>query len=295
MKAIRLFVSAYQSEACAATDILCPVSAGAALYDAAVPRLPVCDDSGQHISAQNPQYCELTVQYWAWKNQTFDIGGLLHQRRYFDASSPHPYAFDQPKRPKRPYRIMDAPTTAVTQSIAMTQEGIDALTQRYRMIAPLTENLYQSVREYYDRHDRRDFDDLSLLQAVIQDRYPAYAESAERYFGQPLAYFCNMFIADRALFEQYSKWLFTILEEYTCRKPSQAIYPREQGKLAERLFGVYMTYLKKHTDIPWAELPRVHFAAIDGATRHNTSFSRLWYGLCPPNSRRRGWLRRLSS
>ena len=278
--------------ACEATEILRPVSAGAALYGADVPRLPLCDDSGEHISGANRQYCELTVQYWAWKNQIFDVGGLLHERRYFDASSTHPYACDQPRRPKRPYRIVGQPTEAIRQSIGMTKEKLSDLTERYRIIAPLTENLYQRVEDYYNRHDRCGFDDLGLLRTVIQERYPSYAESAERYFGQPFAYFCNMFIADRAIFDDYSEWLFTILADYTRRKPAQALYPREQGKLAERLFGVYMTYLKEHTDIPWAELPRVHFSSLNGVTPRNKSFSRLWYYLCPPDSRRRGWLRK---
>ena len=293
MKKIRLFVSVYKSEDCRATEVLYPVSAGAALYGAKDAKLALCDDSGTHISDWNPQYCELTVQYWAWQNQTFDIGGLLHQRRYFDVSSPHPYAIDQPKKPKRPYRIVKAPTDTVLQQSGITGERITSLMERYRWIAPLSENIYQSVEEYYNRNDRRKFDDLRLLRSVIQDLYPAYSDSAEAYFRQSEAYFCNMFIADHALFAAYSEWLFAILAEYTRRKPPQAVYPREQGKLAERLFGVYTTYLKTHTDIAWAELPRIHFTAIDGTTPHNPSFSRLWYRLCPPDSRRRGWLRKL--
>ena len=292
MKEIHLYVSVYKSEDCAAGDVLRPVSAGAALYLPQEAKLPLCDDTDTNLSHLNPQYCELTVQYWAWRNQRFDVGGLLHQRRYFDASSPAPYAFDQPKKPKRPYRIANVPTPAFLQTIGLTQETLEGLCSRYRMIAPLTENLYQSVEDYYNRNDRHDFDDIGLLRQVIADLYPAYSDSAERYFRQSEAYFCNMFIADRVLFEQYSEWLFAILAEYTRRKPPQAFYPREQGKLGERLFGVYMTYLKTCTALPWAELPRVHFAGLDGTTRQNKSFSRFWYHVCPPNSRRRGWVRR---
>ena len=59
-----------------------PVQVGAALaaQDLGFQR----DDEGDNISEKNPQYCELTAQYWAWKNLTdAQIMGLVHYRRYF--------------------------------------------------------------------------------------------------------------------------------------------------------------------------------------------------------------------
>ncbi|MFT8647164.1 MAG: DUF4422 domain-containing protein, partial [Liquorilactobacillus nagelii] len=43
----------------------------------------VRDNTGDNIAAKNPNYCELTAQYWAWKNRTADVKGLVHYRRYF--------------------------------------------------------------------------------------------------------------------------------------------------------------------------------------------------------------------
>ena len=41
------------------------------------------DDEGDNISNKNKTYCELTAQYWAWKNMEADYYGFFHYRRYF--------------------------------------------------------------------------------------------------------------------------------------------------------------------------------------------------------------------
>lgn len=295
MKNIQLFVSEFRAAPDSKSRFIIPVSAGAAIYNESVPRLPLCDDSGESISERNPQYCELTVQYWAWKNRSFDFGGLMHSRRYFDLSSKAPYAYDNCKRSQRPYRIFDRPDKAVIAGLGLTEECLEGVFDKYRFIAPLGEKIFMSVSDYYDRTDRQGFDDLGLLCSIIDEKYPSYSESAKKYLGGAYSYFCNMFIAERELFCDYSRWLFSILSEYDRRKPPELFYPREQGKLAERLFGIYMTNLKDNTDIRWAEFPRAHFAKIEGVTSRNLSFSKKMYLIAPPGSRRRSLLRKLKN
>ena len=49
------------------------------------------DNMGDNISAKNPNFCELTGLYWAWKNLEADYVGLVHYRRYFTRKEVHNY------------------------------------------------------------------------------------------------------------------------------------------------------------------------------------------------------------
>ena len=44
------------------------------------------DNTGENISEKNSMYCELTAQYWAWKNLNADYYGFFHYRRYLNFS-----------------------------------------------------------------------------------------------------------------------------------------------------------------------------------------------------------------
>ena len=59
------------------------VIAGSCFQTEPIPDDVYLDNSGEHISELNKAYCELTTQYWAWKNMEADYYGFCHYRRYF--------------------------------------------------------------------------------------------------------------------------------------------------------------------------------------------------------------------
>jgi len=284
LKDIKLLECVFKSHAESYGNIIYPVSAGAALYGNNDIILSMRDDTGETISEKNPGYCELTVQYWAWKNLKCDTCGIFHQRRFLDFSG---------KNQKYPYRIEKQPDNITLEKAGLSYETICQLTDKYSIIANRRENLFESVEDFYNRNDRRTFDDIGLLKEIIKEKYPAYIPSAEKYFNGTLSYFCNVFIMDKENFDRYSEWLFDILFAYENRKPKDLCYPREMGKLGERLFGVYMTYITDNTDISYAEFPRLHFSGVNGTTLKNLSFSKFFYHICPPGTKRRAFLRKL--
>ena len=68
LKDIKILECVFKNSAEVYENMIYPVSAGAELYNKNDIVLSMRDDTGENISKKNPFYCELTVQYWAWKN-----------------------------------------------------------------------------------------------------------------------------------------------------------------------------------------------------------------------------------
>ena len=83
-KKVAIFVSHRIDLSCETPEssIYHPVRCGAVFDESEQTTIPG-DDTGDNISYLRNSYCELTVQYWAWKNFDSDYYGLCHYRRYF--------------------------------------------------------------------------------------------------------------------------------------------------------------------------------------------------------------------
>ena len=77
---IKIFISYHKESQRIESEILTPIQVGAkkSKIDLQMQR----DDEGIHISDKNDKYCELTAQYWAWKNLDADYYGFMHYRRH---------------------------------------------------------------------------------------------------------------------------------------------------------------------------------------------------------------------
>ena len=280
MSDIQIFVACHQPEQQVPDHpLLKPIQVGAALVEEHFPGF-LHDDTGDSISDKNRSYCELTAQYWAWKNVEADYYGFFHYRRYL---YPDIYA-------RRPYRIMDCPTSARLKQLGYA--NFTELISKCDLITPIGEQLYQPVREHYaaaQYHHRRD---LELAAAIVGDLYPGYREAAERFLGGTVCYFGNIYIMRRPVFQDYCAWLFPILERFDLQVDRAGYTPQEQrvdGYLAERLFGIYYTAQSQRQALRMLELPRVHFVPAAGERLKK----RLLNMALPPSSQRRAIIKHL--
>lgn len=181
----------------------------------------VGDNTGENISIKNPNYCELTGLYWAWKNLDCEYIGLCHYRRYFAHKSKSSKLEDKKQA---------------------TRDDYEQLLQQYDVILPKKRNYYiETVRSQYEHaHNKRDLDEI---EKIIKMQYPSYIEAFEKVMNSRKLHIYNMFVMNKALFDEYCTWLFDIL--FTLEKRIDITNydkynARIFGFLSERLFNIWL-------------------------------------------------------
>lgn len=172
------------------------------------------DDTGDNISAKNPYYCELTAQYWAWKNyHNSEYIGFCHYRRFFEIEF----------------------TNENIGKILKNDKDVVLFGPRFRM-----HNRLNYLRTFVSG------DDITILFLVVKKLYPDYYRTMCMCANDFLDYPCNMMVCKKTTFDEYAKWLFDILFE--CEKHVKlSSYSRGQriyGYLSEFLTTVYFVHNK---------------------------------------------------
>ena len=187
------------------------IQAGRALSDTALSECDYYDNTGDNISTQNKQMCELTAMYWIWKNvicAKIDVVGLEHYRRRFIL----------PKNWKNAF-VFD----------------------KADVILPVPLFVNPSIMgNYVDRHERKPWDSMMrhLKRIHGQDVY----ESARDFFENTGCYSpCNMLIARGEAFAAVCEFvfpvIFAVMEE--CGTIEDNYQNRYPGFLSERLITYY--------------------------------------------------------
>ena len=257
---IRIFVTAHKNVDRFDSDIMQPVQVGPKNE-----RFPWAfhDDEGENIADLNPRYCELTTQYWAWKNINADYYGFCHYRRYFDFSETvhEENAFGE---------IMDDYIDAkAAKEYGLDDNNIAHVVKQYDVITTpfgdLDEiiNKYGSPRALWEAAPLLHDDDLKRCYQILCAMYPDYRKDAQDFFNGNKACFCNMFIMKKEIFFDYCSWMFPILEEFD-RNTDYSTYSKEAlrtpGHLSERLLNIYLMHHKRiGSNWKFKELQCVHF------------------------------------
>ncbi|NMM95091.1 DUF4422 domain-containing protein [Bifidobacterium oedipodis] len=259
---IRIFVTTHKNVDKPASAILQPVQVG---LKSGSYRFPWAfqDDEGDNISAKNPMYCELTTQYWAWKNVDADYYGFCHYRRYFD--------FSDTEHEENPYgEVMDdyIDADAIREygldddTMRKVIAGCDVITTRYGDLTKIIDK-HDSPKGVWFAADKLHNADLRRCYEILCRMHPDYRQDADAFLDGNRSCFCNMFIMRKQIFQDYCAWLFPILEEFE-RQTDMSTYSKEAlrtpGHLSERLLNIYLMHHQR-TGSNWRtkELQCVHF------------------------------------
>ena len=222
MTKIKILVALHKQAEVYRDDVYMPIHVGEALH----PDLNLgvqTDDSGDNISLLNPLYCELTAQYWAWKNlHDVEYIGLCHYRRYFEKK-------------------------ITEENIESILDGNDViLSSKYFFRSNILNWQFSALTP----------EDVTLFYLYLKRRFAANKEKFENYFlKQNWINPANMFVCKKDLFDKFCEWQFDILGDLkTLILPSP--YSREKrilGYFAEALLPFFF-YLN---DCSVKEMPLV--------------------------------------
>ena len=241
---IKIFASAHKPVDLFDCDIIQPVQVGCALRNDLFP-WAWHDNDGENISDQNAMYCELTAQYWAWKNVDAEYYGFCHYRRYFNFSS-NRYEENEWGEIMEPFIGADSQKKygLDDETIAKAVAGYDLITTEVKDLRGFPSEANTPL-EQYEAAPKLNSDDLYHVFAILEDMHPEYSEDIKNFANGSHSCFCNMFIMKKDLFFAYCEWLFPILERFVsewdyslCSKECL----RTPGHLAERLLNIYLMH-----------------------------------------------------
>lgn len=198
-------------------DIYTPIHVGRAIskYKKEMTNM-IGDDTGDNISVKNPNFCELTAQYWAWKNlKDVEYIGLCHYRRYFETK--------------------------------ITEENIEKLLgDKYDAILPRPLKIRHPVGSRLIQSCC--LEDTYIFMDAMKKLYPDYVPTAINYLNGNKVIAFNMFIMRKSLFDRYAQWEFAILSEMEkfVRLSGYSRMRRLYGYIGEVLLPIYALYNKWH-------------------------------------------------
>ena len=223
-------------------SVYLPVRCGA-VFDAHNKRKLIGDDTGENISYLRNTFCEMTVQYWAWKNVQADYYGLCHYRRYFSFSKAHFHENDQGTV------IFRKLNTCVDKFQLNDEEAAKktilpwdcTVTTPYNVRRHGCQNLYMQ----FERSANLNEEALRMAVRILGQMHPADVEFADDYLNGTLLYPCCMFIMQRKIFFDYCQWLYPML--FAIQKELETVQRKYLsmvvGHIAERFLGIYVTKL----------------------------------------------------
>lgn len=219
----------------------------------------ISSDTGDNIACDNNLLSEYSTFYWAWKNDVdSDYIGFFHYRRYL--------CFEETVNvPLSPFN----PAMSNIDKFKWDSETLSKLTSKYDLIIPVPRYFDTTIYDQY-LYWHGDYV-IKIALDVIKNKYPSIYPSALVALNKNYGYFRNMFIAKRCIFSGYMDFIMDIFDSIK-KEVSEYNYDRELGYLGERLFSVYVEYIRSCTKYKIVEVPQLFIPNPDGSNVSETVY-----------------------
>lgn len=230
------------------------------------------DDDGINISLKNPEYCELTAQYWEWKNVEADYYGLCHYRRFLCFAAPENARYNERGQIEAEAIDDDNLSRFALEDEALTREVVEAydvVTGPQQLVSGLFTPRGNQVSAYrhWTAHHRALImtEDLEKMLDVLDDVAPAVGRDTREYLNGRYFSGFNCFVMKKELFGQLCEIEFQVLAQleqlvdlsHYCTQVSR-IY----GFMGEIISSGFMYHLEKN-GYRVKHVPLVYFNVTD--------------------------------
>lgn len=210
-KKVKILVACHKPDAVYEDEVYTPIHVGKVISKCkSEMSYMIGDDTGDNISEKNPFYCELTAQYWAWKNLDVEYIGLCHYRRYFASK----------------ITILNIEKILKDCDVVLTK--------------PIVEKMSIGVR----LQCATCLEDFTIFYKCINNLYPQYSQTLYKILNSNSFSPYNMFLMHKTEFNRFAEWQFSILfemEKYV-RLSGYSRARRLYGYLSEILLTVYIKH-----------------------------------------------------
>lgn len=242
MKDIKIIVAAHKKYQMPEDKIYIPMQVGAEGKETI--KEYIQDNTGSNISSKNPNFCELTGLYWAWKNLDADYIGLVHYRRYFTIKN------KLPKTEEEKFKTV------------LNQKETEEKLQNVNVILPKKRKYY--IENLYSHYAHTMYvEPLDETRKIIEEKYPEYLEEFDKLHKRTSAHMFNMFIMKKEILDEYCNWLFDILfelEKRTDASKYDGFHARFYGRISELLLDVWINKNQiKYEEVKVMDMQKVNW------------------------------------
>ena len=194
----------------------------------------VSDATNENISSLNPHYCELTAQYWAWKNSPAEFIGFYHYRRYLD------YLPNRNNSSNYSVNIKNNPEYLLHLTSEMQLKKLKSLLEISSVVTPQKTTLLPSIAGQYTAVvDPRPW---HAFITCLKLKYPNTIPIDTYFENISAGSICNIFVMRQDLFQRYCTDLFEIIDLVYAQigSPFDSYNNRYPGFLSERFLGFWL-------------------------------------------------------